>query len=55
MQRERTLPPTDFFSGLLGRRSFRPLEALEAYGVRYVVIGGIAAIAQGYSPRPTST
>lgn len=26
----------------------RPLEALEAHGVRYVVIGGVAAIAQGY-------
>jgi hypothetical protein len=26
----------------------RPLEALEAHDVRYVVIGGIAAIAQGY-------
>ncbi|MCZ7587272.1 MAG: hypothetical protein M5U27_00090 [Gaiella sp.] len=26
----------------------RPLEALETHGVRYVVIGGIAAIAQGY-------
>lgn len=26
----------------------RPLEALEAHGVRYVVIGAVAAIAQGY-------
>jgi hypothetical protein len=26
----------------------RPLEALETHGVRYVLIGGVAAIAQGY-------
>ena len=26
----------------------RPLESLEAHGVRYVVIGAVAAIAQGY-------